>query len=111
MTKYLAIYHGAASDKQKQGLSDEESQVFMQAWAEWAQTHKEAFVDAGSPLSKTKLLTSEGASDTRNTMTGYAIVEADSHEEAVKIFSTHPHLTLVSSNSIEVIECPSILYD
>ncbi len=106
MGKYLAIYHGAASAEQKQEISSEQSQAFMQAWAEWAEANKEASVDPGSPLSKTKLLTSEGTADSSNTMTGYAIVEASSHEEAVKIFSTHPHLTLMYGNSIEVIECP-----
>jgi hypothetical protein len=35
-------------------------------------------------------------------------VEADSHDEAVRIFSGHPHLELLRGNSIEVIECPSV---
>jgi hypothetical protein len=30
-----------------------------------------------------------------------------SHDDAVDIFSTDPHLALTSGNSIEVIKCPS----
>jgi hypothetical protein len=36
-----------------------------------------------------------------------AVVEAASHEAAVEIFQSHPHLALVPGNSIDVIECPA----
>lgn len=35
-------------------------------------------------------------------------MRASSHDEAVEIFSGHPHLSLIAGNSIEVIECPTI---
>lgn len=104
MGKHLTIYHRAANEEQKRELTSEQSQAFMKAWADWAQAHNDAFIDAGSPLSKTKLITSEGVTDTKNTMTGHAIIEATLHEETVKIFSTHPHLTLMTGNSFEVTE-------
>jgi hypothetical protein len=53
--KYLAIYHGAASDQQKQELTSEQQDAFMP-----------------------------------------------------EAFSTHPHLSLLAENWIEVIECPSL---
>ncbi|HUR76039.1 MAG TPA: hypothetical protein VMZ00_17275 [Sporichthya sp.] len=39
---------------------------------------------------------------------GYAIVDAESHDAAVEMFSDHPHLGLIAGNSIEVLECPAI---
>lgn len=41
-------------------------------------------------------------------MPGYTIVEADSHDEAVQIFSAHPQLGLFAGNSIAVLECPPL---
>jgi hypothetical protein len=106
--KYLAIYNGAASEHEKQELTPEQQSAFMAAWAQWAQTNADALVDSGSPLFRKRAVTSEGAAEFEDAKTGYAIVEADTHDDAVRIFSTHPHLSLHSGNSIEVIECPSI---
>jgi zona occludens toxin (predicted ATPase) len=108
MGKYLAIYNGGASDEQKQAISLEQQQAFMQAWGEWAKIHESALVDPGAPLFRKRVVTSDNDTEFTDTKTGYAIVEADSHDAAVAIFATHPHLTLDAGNSIEVIECPSI---
>lgn len=90
MQKYLAIYHGAASDDDKKQVSPQESQAFMEAWAAWANENKRALVDPGSPLYRKKVLTANGIQDIKDTKTGYAIVQAASHDDAVKIFQSHP---------------------
>jgi hypothetical protein len=41
-------------------------------------------------------------------LTGYTIVQAESHEAAAKLFENHPHFTLLPGNSIEIIECLDI---
>lgn len=108
MGKYLAIYNGAATDREKQALTAAQQQQFMDAWAEWAMVHDDALVDPGSPLFRKRLVTSEAVTEFDDAKTGYAIVHASSHDEAVEIFSGHPHLLLTAGNSIEVIECPAI---
>jgi hypothetical protein len=108
MGKYLAIYLGAATDQEKQDLTADQQQSFMDAWAAWAQAHESALVDPGSPLFRKRLVTGDGVVDFEDAKTGYAMVEAASHDAAVEMFSTHPHLSLITGNSIEVIECPSI---
>jgi hypothetical protein len=108
MSKYLAIYNGAATDQQKQALTSEQQQSFMDAWAEWAMAHGDALVDPGSPLFRKRLVTSADVTEFEDAKTGYSIVQAHSHDEAVEILSGHPHLSLIAGNSIEVIECPTI---
>lgn len=107
MARFLAIYHGAADASDKAALTDEQQSLFLDAWASWAQAHREALVDPGAPLYRKKRVTSDGADDFVDSKTGYAIVEAGSHDAAVAIFAEHPHLRLASGNSIEVLECPA----
>lgn len=52
---------------------------------------------------KTKRVSSDGVSDTKNDIVLYSIVEAESHKTAAKLFENHPHLQITQS-SIEVME-------
>ena len=108
MGRFLAIYNGAADDESKRGLGEEQQAEFLRAWAAWAQASGDALVDPGAPLYMKKVLTRDGVEDFTDAKVGYAIVEAVSHDEAVRIFSEHPHLSLNAGNSIEVLQCPSM---
>jgi hypothetical protein len=106
MGKFLALFNGAADEARKSELTDQQQTEFIQAWASWAQANEKALVDPGAPLYAKKLVTAHGVEDFTDTLTGYAIVEADSHDKAVEIFAGHPHLRLIAGNSIAVLECP-----
>lgn len=106
MGRFLAIFNGAAGEADKAAITTQQQSEFMSAWASWAQSHQSAIVDAGAPLNAKKLVTAQGTEDFTDSMTAYMIVEADSHDEAVKIFAEHPQLRLFPGNSIAVIECP-----
>lgn len=108
MARYLAIYNGAAGDEAKAELSEERQAEFMAAWGAWARANVDALVDPGAPLFRKKVVTSQGVDDFTDAKVAYSVVEADSHDEAVRIVSEHPHLTLVEGNSIEVLECPAV---
>ena len=108
MSKFLAIYNGAADDASKNELSEAQQREFMQAWGAWAQANQNALIDPGAPLYMKKVVTSQGVEDFTDAKVAYAIVEAGSHDEAVRILSEHPHLSLMRGNSIEVLECPSV---
>jgi len=108
MSRYLAIFKGSASDEQKQAISPEQRQAFLAAWGGWAQSHASALVDPGAPLFRKRVVTKDGDAEFTDSKTGYAIVEADSHDAAVAMFAEHPHLTLIAGNAIEVIECPTV---
>lgn len=108
MPRFLAIYNGAASETDKQELSEGDRAAFMTAWGQWAQFHSAALLDPGAPLFRKKRIRESGVEDFEDDKTGYAIVTADSHDDAVEIFSSHPHLGLNRGNSIDVLECPPV---
>jgi hypothetical protein len=112
MKKFLAIYIGTTSALEKSGwtqMDDEQRQkreaAGFQAWMEWGTAHASAIVDQGSPLGKTKRAAAEGTTDIKNSMTGYVIVQAESHAAAAKMFERHPHFTIFPGDSVEIMEC------
>jgi hypothetical protein len=112
MKKFLAIYLGTPEALERSGWNkmDEAKRKTLQAsgikaWMEWGEKHKAAIVDQGAPLGKTKRTDKQGVSDTRNAMAGYAIIQAESHEAAAKMFENHPHFTIFPGEAVEIMEC------
>jgi hypothetical protein len=110
MKKYLAVYLGTpASMERWKALSESERRereaAGMKAWSEWVETHRQAIVDQGAPLGKTKRISAQGIADTRNELAAYTVVEAESHAAAAKLFEAHPHFTLFPGDAVEVMEC------
>jgi hypothetical protein len=112
MKRFLGIYIGtaAAFEKSQWNQMDENTRkareaAGMKAWMEWGKVNSAAIVDQGAPLGKTKRASPEGLSDIKNVMTGYVIVQAESHEAAAKLFENHPHFTVFPGDSVEIMEC------
>jgi transcription antitermination factor NusG len=112
MKKFLAIYIGtaAALEKAQWKKLDEEKRKALEAsgvkaWMEWGVANSATIVDQGGPLGKTKRVSTEGITDIKNSMTGYVIIEAESHEAAAKLFENHPHFTIFPGDSVEIMEC------
>lgn len=115
MKKYLAIYMGSTSGeamKKWNALSAEEKQnrqaEGMTSWMHWGQKNAQAIRDNGGPLGKTKRVDTGGVSDVKNLLTGYVIVEAESHQAAAEMFLNHPHFSVFPGDSVEIMECPPI---
>jgi len=49
-------------------------------------------------------VSSVGISDAKNTLTGYVILEAESHEVAAELFRQHPHFAIFPGDSVEIME-------
>ena len=110
MKKFLATYMGSATAIAEWKAMDEEKRkqqemAGMEAWGKWAVANEKSIVDQGSPLGKTKRISSQGISDVTNEVAGYTIVQAASHEAAAKLFENHPHFKLFPGDSVEVMEC------
>lgn len=112
MKTFLAIYIGteAALERAQWKNLDEEKRKALEAsgidaWMKWGAANSAAIVDQGSPLGKTKRASAEGISDTKNAMTGYVIVQAESHEAAARMFENHPHFAIFPGDSVEIMEC------
>ena len=112
MKKFLAIYTGteAALARKKWDELDEKKRqelvdAGMKAWMDWGTRNAAAIVDQGAPLGKTKRASPEGIANIKNHMTGYVIVQAESHEAAAKLFEKHAHFTIFPGESVEIMEC------
>ncbi len=101
--RYMALYMApAAVIAEMMKMSEADGKKEMAAWMAWDAANKAAIVDIGSPLGKTKTVTTSGTADTHNEVTGYSIVEADSLDAAAKLFAGHPHLNHAGTR-IEVV--------
>ena len=112
MKKFLAIYIGteAALEKSQWKSLDEGKRQALEAsgfkaWMDWGTANSVAIVDQGSPLGRTKRASAQGITDIKNAMTGYVVVQAESHEAAAKLFADHPHFTIFPGDSVEIMEC------
>jgi hypothetical protein len=112
MKKFMAIYMGTAAarssahwdtldEKQRKELQAKG----MKAWMDWGTKNAAAIVDQGAPLGKTKRASKQGIADFKNGLTGYVIVQAESHAAAAKLFENHPHFTVFPGDSVEIMEC------
>jgi hypothetical protein len=108
MKKFLVAYLAPASvieewkktEPEKRKAAEDKMQG---EWRKWMSDHAKIFADKGAGVGKTKRVTSQGSSDAKNDIMLYAIVEAESHEAATKMFEGHPHLQIPQS-SIEIME-------
>jgi hypothetical protein len=106
MKKFLVLYmaHRAAFEKMMREASPEQRKKGMDAWMAWMNANKSAIVDGGGPLGRTKRVDAKGASETRNELGGYSVVQAESHDAAAKLFGKdHPHLQMPEA-WIEIVE-------
>lgn len=115
MKKFLAIYIGTAAAFEKSNWNARPEaqrrqieQEGMRAWGEWGARYKKSILVEGGPLGKTKRISSKGIADIKNNMTGYVVVEAESHEAAARMFENHPHFAIFPGDSVEIMECTSI---
>jgi hypothetical protein len=112
MKKFLAIYLGAKDSpafKRWNAMLEADrkgrQREGMDVWMRWGKDHEKSIVDTGTPLGKTKRVDANGVSDTKNMVTGYVIIEAESHEAAARMFGTHPHFSIFPGESVEIMEC------
>jgi hypothetical protein len=92
-------------DAMPEAKRNERARAGIEAWHRWAEEHAQRTLDMGGPLGKTKRVDANGTSDIKNLMTGYVVIEAESHEAAARLFASHPHFTILPGHSVEIMEC------
>jgi hypothetical protein len=112
MKTFLAIYLGSGAstarsawDKLDEATRNARQAAGIKAWGEWMVAHKDAVLATGGPLGKTKRASRDGIADTKNNLTGYVIVQAESHDAAARMFENHPHFSIFPGDSVEIMEC------
>ena len=103
MKKFMVFYliEYAELEKMQANSKPEDMKEGMDEWRKWMDAHKDAFVEKSTMLGKTKRVTADGVTDVHNDITGYSIVQAESHEAAAKMFEGQPHLKMPGA-SIEI---------
>jgi hypothetical protein len=110
MKKFMAVFTGSAAGMAKWEKLDEKTRKErerqgMAAWHGWVEKNKKAITEMGSPLGKTKRVDGNGVSDMKNELTAFTVVQAETHEEAAKLFLNHPHFAIFPGDHIEIMEC------
>ena len=91
MPNYIIAYYGG-----KKPESPEEGNTQMAKWKTWVGDLGDAVVNPGSPMGKSKIVSSTGVSDDdgSNTMSGFSIVKADSFDSALDMAKACPFLEI-----------------
>jgi hypothetical protein len=110
MKTFLAVFTGTPASRARWNVLSETERkereaAGISAWHAWVEKNKKSIIEVGSPLGKTKNVSASGISDIRNNLTGYTVVQAESHEAAARLFENHPHFTIFPGDGIEVMEC------
>lgn len=107
MPNFLALFMGSEAASARAAanpMTPDQMSEGIAAWGKWMADHAGVVIDTGGPLGKTKKASPAGVSDTKNYVSGYVLVRADSHEAAVRLFENHPHFSLFPGDSVEVME-------
>jgi len=104
MKKYMAMYMApAATIAEVMKGTPEQMKSGMDEWMKWSEKNKKGVLDLGAPLGKTMRVTPSGMSPTKNEITGFTVVQADSFDDAAKMFKDHPHLKLKGA-TVDILE-------
>jgi len=81
MAAWNALPEAERQAKTKEGIA---------AWKAWIEKHRDAVVEMGGPLGKTKKIAGNGIEDVSNDLSAFMVVRAASQEEAAGCLSiTH----------------------
>ncbi len=78
----------------------------MHALELWFSKNKSHIVfDGGTLGNETKYVDNQGIQNIPSQVGHFFIIQANSHEEAAKIFVDHPHFAIFPGDGIEILEC------
>lgn len=108
MKKFLVLFLSPVSvleewmNKPKEERKAEEDRMSVE-WKKWIKDNEDSIIEAPAGAGKTKTVNQKGIIDTRNDVMMYAIVKANSHDEAAALFVNHTHLQIPEA-TIEIME-------
>jgi len=110
MKSFLAVYTGTPEAMARWHALPEDERAMRQAegfaaWTAWSERNRDAILQTGGPLGRTKRVSGDGITDIRNHLAAYVVVQAPSHEAAAEMFVDHPHFTLFPGDGVEIMEC------
>ena len=105
MHRFIVLYQAPlqAAERFAQA-SPEEAQQGVQAWVDWAGKIGTALVDPGSPLGNARRITRSRVSETRSTIIGMSILQAETMDDALDMVKDHHHLQWAEGCEILLLE-------
>lgn len=110
MKKFLVLYKAPASafEEMMKSSTPERQKAGMEAWMAWSKKAASSIVDMGAPLGKSAHVSKAGAaSDSKNDLGGYSVLQAESRDALAKALEGHPHF-MMPGGIIEIVECMPI---
>jgi hypothetical protein len=110
MNNYLVLYRSEAAldgpsiSEMFANAPKDQLEAGMALWVAWIEKCGIALVSPGAPLDKPTVMKAGTAAPARSSITGYAIIQAESIEAATELLKDHPHFHAPGA-SIEFLEC------
>lgn len=107
MAYFLAVYTMKPEDLARframpKAEQDAVDAVGLKLWEEWEKRNAAFLPDLGGMVGKTKRVTTGGIDDAVNPFCGYVVVEAETIEDAARLFEDHPHITTFPGDGVDV---------
>ena len=112
MNKYFVVFKIPAASmadwvkNTKPEVMKEQTGNLMKDTEAWMAAHAKSIVERGMPLGKTKTVTDKDTADSKNDLSYYMIIQAESHDAAAKLLADHPFVLTIPTSSIDVMESP-----
>ena len=95
MKKFLVLYQGPATPPD----------ASHEGWPQWFHKLGDHLVDRGSPMTHGHSLRGDGSTgDSRVSLNGYSIIQAEEREEALRLLHDHPYLSLGQEYTVEMFD-------
>src|SRR5256885_12815048 len=92
MKKFLVLYESSVpAEEQMKKAPPEQAKAGMELWRKWMAKAASALVDPGAPLGNAVVVKGGAGASGASNVRGYSIVQADSRQEAERLFEDHPH--------------------
>lgn len=107
MPRFLAVYIMHADNVARfRALPKAEQDAIDAAgvpqWLAWEARTGASIVERGGMVGKTLRASPAGIGPAVNTICGYVVVEAETHEAAARLFEGHPHFSVFPGDWVDV---------
>ncbi|WP_421952231.1 hypothetical protein [Pelagibacterium sp.] len=107
MPHFLAVYTMKREDLARFRQMPKAEQDAVDAkgvplWQEWEKKNAAHLRNLGGMVGKTTRATKDGVVEGVNDFCGYVIVEADTAEDAARLFLDHPHITVFPGDAVDI---------
>lgn len=106
MKKFIALYYNTSGAHQPTPeLTEDQKAQMLAPWASWQEKCGNRLLDMGNPFAPASSSDSgEAWSPSKNFVTGYSVVAANTLAEAQEMFKGHP-IYSYPDHSVEISEC------